>query len=124
MTSTGFDVGLVGVPIDNPDDITLLTTVIGDMDLDGDVDTDDADDFVLGLIDPARYLDTFGTLPTLQGDIDGNGLFDENDIDDFVALVSPPAPPPAANLTAVPEPSTLALAFLALLGLVGYRRRV
>jgi len=59
----------------------------GDMDLDGDVDFDDIDDFVLGLNDAAQYEATYGVPPALAGDTNADGDLDFDDIDNFVGLL-------------------------------------
>jgi hypothetical protein len=78
----------------------------GDLDLDGDVDLDDIDDFALGLNDAAAYEDLFGVLPFLAGDTDGDGDQDFDDIDDFVAILTSPD---SGVTQAVPEPCAAAL---------------
>jgi hypothetical protein len=60
----------------------------GDMDVDGDVDFDDIDDFVMGLSDPLGYEALHGIPASFNGDIDGDGDFDFDDIDDFVAVLA------------------------------------
>jgi hypothetical protein len=52
--------------------------------MDGDVDFDDIDDFVLALGDPAAYELAFGVPPETTGDIDGDGDVDFDDIPGFV----------------------------------------
>lgn len=76
-----FDVNYDGV-IDGADLI-----VPGDMDLNGIVDLDDVDDFVLALIDPDAYVASHGGIePIPRGDINDDGLLDGNDIGGFVIL--------------------------------------
>ncbi len=45
------------------------------MDLDGDVDWDDVDDFVLGLSDALAYESIHGLPPAVHGDMDQDGDF-------------------------------------------------
>jgi len=93
----------------------LITNIVvvrpGDMDCDGDVDFDDIDDLVLGLTNPTQYEDQFGIPPDLKGDTDGDGDLDFDDIPGFVDILTPPG-----GLQGVPEPSSLALACLAVCG--------
>jgi hypothetical protein len=93
--------------------------VLGDMDCDGDVDFDDIDPFVLGLNNPELYETTFGVPPAAKGDMDGDGDFDFDDIPGFVDALRGGGP------QSIPEPSTLLLVVLGMIGLVayGYRRR-
>jgi hypothetical protein len=87
------------------------SAMLGDMDGDGNVDFDDIPPFVLGLSDPAAYEDMFEVTPLLNGDTDADGNFDFDDIPGFVTILD------SGGLQAVPEPATLILATLALLGL-------
>lgn len=93
--------------------------VIGDMDVDGDTDFDDIDDFVLGLQMPSQYESNSGLPPRALGDTDQDADQDFDDIPGFVGiLTSPPA-------QGVPEPSTAGLAVLAILALATlWMRRV
>ncbi|MFV2066251.1 MAG: choice-of-anchor Q domain-containing protein [Pirellulales bacterium] len=61
--------------------------LLGDMDFDGDVDYDDIAAFVVGLNDPAAYVERYGARPSFNGDIDIDGDQDYDDIDGFVALL-------------------------------------
>jgi len=64
--------------------------LLGDMDVDGDVDFDDIDDFVLALSNPAAYFTQYGVAREVHGDTDQDGDMDFDDIDDFVALLNRP----------------------------------
>jgi hypothetical protein len=77
----------------------------GDMDLDGDVDFDDIDDFVLALNNAALYTSTFGVPASDYGDTDGDGDQDFDDIPGFVGILT------GGSSTAgrIPEPSSLLL---------------
>jgi hypothetical protein len=66
----------------------LLVGVPGDMDLDGDIDFDDIDDFVLGLSDPGEYLTARGHGAAALGDLDGDMDLDFDDISGFTARLS------------------------------------
>jgi hypothetical protein len=101
--------------------LTNMELVIGDMNLDGIFDFDDVDPFVLGLIDADTYVAIYGVTPNIHGDFDGDGDQDFDDIVGFVDLLDPP-PPQLSFLQAVPEPSTLLLASLALAALLGWGR--
>jgi hypothetical protein len=98
----------------------LFSVLTGDMDLDGDVDFDDVDNFVLGLNDAAAYKSMFGISSSVGGDTDGDGDHDFDDIDGFVTIVVAHM---NAHAATVPEPSTLVLAAIGLLGAGGYRCR-
>jgi len=95
--------------------LELLVGVRGDLDLDGDVDFDDINDFLLGLNDPAAYLATVGHGSSAGGDLDGDGDQDFDDIDGFVDRLVGGSPIRAATSQAVPEPGTC---LLVLTGLV------
>ena len=61
--------------------------LLGDIDLDGDVDSDDLDGFVLGLTDPAAYEAQYGVSPVMHGNLNQDGYLDINDVEPFVGLV-------------------------------------
>ena len=61
---------------------------VGDMDLDGDVDFDDIDDFEQGLNDPDDYAIRFGVPAEFKGDIDRDGDQDFDDIKGFTAIIN------------------------------------
>ncbi len=68
-----------------------------------------------------------GPYTWLQGDNNGDGLVNSDDISNILGanlFNNGPYAAFAANVTTVPEPSSLALAVLALLGLVACRRRI
>jgi len=79
--------------------------LLGDMDIDGDVDFDDIDDFVLGLNSEPNYFALYGMSPAVHGDMNQDGVQDFDDIAPFVGLLN-------AGIHAVPEPATGTLAFL------------
>ena len=102
----------------NPDHVVLTTfeldVLLGDMNLDGTVDTGDVAPFVLALTDPAAYEAQYGIDPGLVGDINQDGSFDTGDVAAFVQLLVNPD-------SAIPEPGSLAL--LAVGGLMLLRRQ-
>ncbi len=97
------------------DDQQLYTTgdlsvvaehLLGDMNLDGVVDTGDVAALVLALTDPATYMAEYGVdeaTMTALGDINQDGVFDTGDVAPFVQLLVGGGPP------SVPEPGSLAL---------------
>jgi hypothetical protein len=56
---------------------------LGDMDFNGNLDFDDLDDFVLGLMDASAYEALHGVSPSTNGDMDRNSVFDFDDISSF-----------------------------------------
>ncbi len=105
-----------------------LTSVDGDMDLDGFLDEDDIDDFAQAMHSTNDYIAThFGEFPATRGSLDS--VFDFDDIDWFVNLLngggiaaSRATIIAAIDAQAVPEPSSVCLAAL-LLGVALTRRR-
>jgi len=91
--------------------------ITGDMDGDGDIDFDDIDAFVLGLNNPAEYENMFGVPPSLRGDTDGDGDQDFDDVSGFVSLLV------CGCQQTVPEPSSISLLMVGLLGILVYRAR-
>ncbi len=100
----------------------------GDMNLDGNVDADDADDFVEGLLDPSLYWSNHCFMfPVNAGDFSADFTFDFDDIEGFTQEVEGLV---AADIFAlieqmsVPEPTSCGLLLLGsgLLGATGSRR--
>ena len=92
---------------------TVIEHPLGDMNLDGVVDTGDVAAFVLALTDPAAYHAAHGVDPVLLGDVNGDGAFDTGDVTAFVQLL-------VGDSATVPEPATGLLLTVAMLML---RRR-
>jgi hypothetical protein len=85
--------------------------LLGDMNWDNNVDSDDIDDFVLGLNDAAAYESKFGIPPSARGDMDGDGDHDFDDIRGFVAATLVNG---QAGVQSIPEPGSALLAGMAL----------
>lgn len=65
--------------------------ILGDMNLDGAVDVDDIDDFVLALVDPIAYAASHGGIdPTQRGDMNQDGLLNGADIAGFIQAILTP----------------------------------
>jgi hypothetical protein len=98
---------------------------MGDMNIDGVVDSSDAPDFVEGLLNPALYKTNHCFVPaTSPGDFSGDGKFDFDDIKHFSNEVESLSVFDIYRLISeysVPEPATGGL-LLAALGLVGATR--
>jgi hypothetical protein len=93
------------------DDASLSSTsstLLGDVNLDGEVNGLDVDPFV-GLVTGGTYQD--------EGDMNGDGEVNGLDVDPFVAAVV------GGGTQQIPEPSTLLLGLLALGVLGGWRKR-
>ena len=98
--------------------VELEAFLVGDMNLDGTVDTGDVAPFVLALTDPSAYMAQFGVdeaTMTALGDINQDGAFDTGDVAPFVQLLV------GGNSPSVPEPGTLALLGLGALALLRWR---
>ena len=80
-----------------------MPQLLGDMNLDGQIDSADVAPFVLALVDPLAYLSQYGIDPRLVGDINGDGVFDTADVAPFVQLLV------GGGSTSVPEPGSLVL---------------
>ena len=88
---------------------------------DGLVNLDDVPAFVLALVDrPVYNAQGFVTNTDSAGDIDASGTFDLGDLGVFSGLFGGPA---TASAQAVPEPTTLSLAVVLLMGMAIRRRR-
>ena len=91
------------------------TYPLGDMNLDGVVNTADVAPFVLALTNPDAYEAEFGIDPVIVGDINGDGAFNTADVAPFVQLLVD------AGAATVPEPGTAAV-LLTAAGLLLCRR--
>jgi hypothetical protein len=70
---------------------TVQFTPLGDMDLNGRVDAEDINGFVLALLRPQEYAADFGVPATFAGDLDQDGDVDFDDIDDLLVRLSEPS---------------------------------
>lgn len=61
--------------------------LIGDLNCDGLINTGDIDPFVLALLDPADYANSFPDCNRFNADANGDGLVNTGDIDPFVELL-------------------------------------
>ena len=95
----------------------------GDMNGDGNITSADASLFIQALMNRAAYdAQGFGVDADTIGDMNGDGTFDFGDIVGFNSLFAGPA---SARASAIPEPTTLSLAVVLLLGIaIRQRRRV
>lgn len=67
---------------------TLIASMPGDLNCDGQVDFFDIDPFVLALTDPAGYAEQYPDCNPVNADCNRDGLVDFFDIDSFVALIA------------------------------------
>jgi hypothetical protein len=113
-------------------ELTIFQVAEGDMNLDGSVTTVDIALFKLALLDPAEYTTFFdgtedeGMLGRAHGDMNGDGSVTTIDIALFkeaLLAVDPASSGALASLNSVPEPSSLLLLSLGLIGLLTSRRR-
>ena len=97
----------------------LLFPVQGDMNGDGNLTLADAGPLVLALVDRAAFDSAYPSVDAdAVGDVDGSGTFDLGDLSAFSGLLGGPA-----SSEAVPEPSAIVLALLALAGVAANARR-
>ncbi len=102
---------------------STIPRLLGDMDLDDDIDFDDIDDFVLGLNSSSGYEAIYGIHPKEHGDMDADGDIDFDDIDGFVQILVTGVNGLTSN--AVPEPPAAVLLASGLIVVAAgrYRRR-
>ncbi len=98
-----------------PDRVLATLYLLGDMNLDGVVDTGDVAPFILALTDPGSYMSQYGidqeTMIAL-GDINRDGAFDTGDVAPLVQLLV------GGGSQSVPEPGSLALLGLGAMALL------
>ena len=95
--------------------LNIVDFILGDMDGNGLVNLADVPAFIQALVDRPGYdVQGFVTNTDAAGDIDGSGTFDLGDTGLFSGLFGGPA---SASAQAVPEPGTLSLALVFLMGL-------
>ena len=79
------------------------------------INLDDVPEFILALVDREAYdAQGYVTNTDAAGDIDGGGIFDLGDTAFFSGLFGGPA---SASAQAVPEPTTLTLVAVLLMGI-------
>lgn len=98
-TQLRFDFELAGMLGEFDEVMTSYDVLLGDMNVDGDVDFDDIAPFILALQDPLQYAATYGIEPVVFGDMDNDRLVDFDDIPLFIDALtvtqsSPPLPIP------------------------------
>jgi hypothetical protein len=99
------------------------STLLGDMNGDFNVTLLDAPLFIEALVNRTAYdAHMFPINPDINGDVNGDGTFDLGDIGLFSGLFSGPASA-SADAEAVPEPTTLSLAAVLLMGIAIRPRR-
>ena len=91
---------------------------------DGNVTTVDVPLFIQALVDRPTYdANNFPVVADINGDVNEDGTFDMGDIADFSDLFGGSASSNSASSSAVPEPSTLSLALVLLMGVTIRQRR-
>jgi len=103
------------------DQITPLSNpLLGDMNVNGELDVDDINQFVKALIDPAAYLADFPYIELEDyGDMDGNGTLNLGDVGLFKELFLSFGISAEIELgAAVPEPASLGLIIAAIFSLL------
>ena len=99
--------------------LEIVDYLLGDMNGDLIVDLTDVPLFVQALVDRASYdANAFPVDADVNGNVNKDGMFDLGDLGAFSALFSG-----AASAQAVPEPTTLSLAVLLLMGITIRQRR-
>jgi hypothetical protein len=99
--------------------LNIVDFILGDMNGDDNLTLADAPLFIQALVDRAKYDLTYSFVNAdAAGDVNENGTFDLGDIADFSAMFGG-----SASADAVPEPATLSLAVILLLGIAIRQRR-
>lgn len=62
--------------------------VLGDMDVNGELNVADINPFIIALSNPTLYQATYHLLPSLHGDINQDGVLDFGDINPFNQLLT------------------------------------
>ena len=110
--------------------VTATSGMLGDMNHDGVVNSEDISPFVLALTNSAAYEALFGIAPDLMGDINQDGAFDTADVAGFVHLLANGGgggswdvngDASGSGVHAIPLPASV-WAGLGLLGVVGAAR--
>ncbi len=93
--------------------------LLGDMNADGALNLGDVGPLVQALVNRTIYDAQYPSIDAdLRGDADGSGTFDLGDIADFSAMFGG-----SGSAQAIPEPTTLSLAFVLLMGIAIRRQR-
>jgi autotransporter-associated beta strand protein len=121
--------GIYFAPTYSGTSTSLESFPVGDMNRDFALDGDDVPEFALALRNPLAYRARRGLFGSESGDMDDNNRLDFSDIDDFAAALQLNGVANAltavhAALLTIPEPTTTALAWLAIAGMCGVRARI
>lgn len=130
ISTLGLPIGAYAAPKYTQSTISMLISAAGDMNADGLINEADVDLFAMALRSREAYfnyddgLGPLGIEADISGDTDFDGDLDFDDIDDLISLLPPPAALYAQHKllgVAIPEPTTITLATISMLGLVARR---